>query len=150
MLSLTPLLKSGSFFNLFFKLLFKGFLRWVSICKCVTSSLCVDRDPLFGSNPNSMPDKKTTYTTVIAPFVVAKGLLSCAFTLASLGEPWQNPGNKVVTLTFAAKVTTLTWTLAVDFWQYMRYKYLDHIKTTGRFKFSVSGQKKNVAGKWRV
>ena len=32
----------------------KVFLCWVSICKCVTRSLCVDRDRLFGSDPNSL------------------------------------------------------------------------------------------------
>ena len=32
----------------------KGFFLWVSICKCVTRSHCVDRDRLFGSDPNSL------------------------------------------------------------------------------------------------
>ena len=33
---------------------------WVSICKCVTHSLCVNGDQLFGSDLNSLLDMKTT------------------------------------------------------------------------------------------
>ena len=32
----------------------KRFFLWVSICEFVTRSLCVDRDRLFGSDPNSL------------------------------------------------------------------------------------------------
>ena len=40
------------------------------------SLICVDIDRLFGSDPDSLPGMKTT------GFVVAEGLLSCAFTQA--------------------------------------------------------------------
>ena len=30
------------------------FFLWISICKCVTRSLCVDRDRFFFSDPNSL------------------------------------------------------------------------------------------------
>ena len=103
----------------------KGFLWWVWICKSVTRSLSIDRDQLFSSNPNLLHDNFFIFMKM-TKFIVAKGFLSCAFTHASL---WEIPGNEVVTLTLAAKASTL----AVDLFRssicassILRFKYIDH------------------------
>ena len=95
-------------------------IQRVSICKCVTRSLCVDRVRLFGSDRTHFPIWKRH-----------SPLLSGTFTHAS---SWQSAGNEVVALTFAAKST-----LAVDFWKF----FSSSICATSirRFKFQVTWQK---------
>ena len=36
-------------------------IQRVSTCKCLTRSLCVDRDQIFGIDPNSLPDEHLSY-----------------------------------------------------------------------------------------
>ena len=92
----------------------------ILICQCVTRSLCVDRDRLFGSDRTHFPIWKRH-----------SPLLSCAFTRAS---SWESAGNEVVALTFAAKST-----LAVDFWKFFSSPI--RASSMGRFNFQVTWQK---------
>ena len=101
---------------------------YMQMCDSLTL-ICVDRDRLFGSEPNSLHDMETTY------FVVAEGVLSCAFTHAS---SWERGCHDVV----------------LNFWQFFRScmcatpKYLDHKQWVDiKFPVIITWKRKNVAGK---